>query len=781
MSGVDRILADSRAGVRRYTPHETEAARRRGALVVDTRTETQRAEVGELPGALVIDRTVLEWRLDPASETRIPEATGYDIEVIVVCRQGFSSSLAAESLRRVGLRRATDLAGGVEAWLAAGAAVVTRRGRRAAVNHRTIVRTGIPFQRRSSLRCHHLPTPPRFSRRWHQRVRIRPWGDMVDKRVRRLCAAISAGVLSVGIAVTPAQADVSSLVGTVTDLATGDPIAGACVSALNYETGAEVARACTGADGSYALSVPEEGLHKVRATADTYHELFDYNQVSIEKAAAVYLRLTETRTTSFALFHETATVSGRITDAGGAPVESADVRVVREDSWDTYYSPGGYSDADGNYTVTGIIPGRYRVVFNDNVLGQVFAQHSETRDGATVFTLADGASLTVNDSFLPMATVEVTVVDRATQAPITTACVSAQTGRESVCNAANGVYRVENVRPGYQSLDVGAGTHKSASLTIEPVRGQTLQVRVELVQTEAIVTRVVDRQTGQPIESACVMIASPGDPGLSANQSRSCSGPDGRLVVSLEDSPGTYQLYAYTYNGSYGAQWVGMFGGTGNRELARPVTVGAGANVTIPPIRMDQPGSITGVVRKPDGTPGYACALPYAPHAGGLWRETPSCTDAQGRYTINSLGPYRWPVLFMGDTWLWSGNMPNRYAATKVQVVAGQAATRDATVPVGTVVTGVVRNAAGAQASANVEVYNAFTGDFAGPTTGSGTSTPYRLKALAPQQQVHIKYLVWSTNNLTCYYNGTTDRARATALTVQPNTPTVSLDLTGCG
>ena len=118
--GVDRILAQARDGIRRYTPHETEMARRRGALVVDTRTESQRAETGELPGAIVIDRTVLEWRLDPASDTRIAEATGYDIEVIVVCRQGYSSSLAAESLRRVGLHRATDMVGGIEAWREAG-------------------------------------------------------------------------------------------------------------------------------------------------------------------------------------------------------------------------------------------------------------------------------------------------------------------------------------------------------------------------------------------------------------------------------------------------------------------------------------------------------------------------------------------------------------------------------------------------------------------------------------------------------------------------------------
>lgn len=118
--GVEAVLARAREGVRRLGPHEVVAAVRDGALLVDTRTEVQRREQGELAGALVIDRTVLEWRLDPGCPWRIPEATGYDVAVVVVCRHGYSSSLAAASLRAVGLHRATDLAGGVEAWLAAG-------------------------------------------------------------------------------------------------------------------------------------------------------------------------------------------------------------------------------------------------------------------------------------------------------------------------------------------------------------------------------------------------------------------------------------------------------------------------------------------------------------------------------------------------------------------------------------------------------------------------------------------------------------------------------------
>jgi rhodanese-related sulfurtransferase len=114
------MLARARATLRRLSPHQAQLAVSRGALLVDTRTPWQREAQGELPGAIVIDRTVLEWRLDPSSDARIPEAVGYDIKVIVVCRQGYSSSLAAASLRALGLRRATDMIGGFEAWLADG-------------------------------------------------------------------------------------------------------------------------------------------------------------------------------------------------------------------------------------------------------------------------------------------------------------------------------------------------------------------------------------------------------------------------------------------------------------------------------------------------------------------------------------------------------------------------------------------------------------------------------------------------------------------------------------
>ena len=92
----------------------------RGALLVDTRPLAQRRADDEIPGALVIERNVLEWRLDPNSVTRIPEADGYDREVIIVCNEGYSSSLAAATLHDLGLHRATDVVGGFQAWRAAG-------------------------------------------------------------------------------------------------------------------------------------------------------------------------------------------------------------------------------------------------------------------------------------------------------------------------------------------------------------------------------------------------------------------------------------------------------------------------------------------------------------------------------------------------------------------------------------------------------------------------------------------------------------------------------------
>jgi rhodanese-related sulfurtransferase len=116
---IDDVLADARALLIRLGPVEAYDAQQRGALLVDIRPQVDRETEGELPDAVVIDRNVLEWRLDPASESRLPFAA-YDLHVVLVCNEGYASSLAAASLQELGIRRATDLDGGFRAWRAAG-------------------------------------------------------------------------------------------------------------------------------------------------------------------------------------------------------------------------------------------------------------------------------------------------------------------------------------------------------------------------------------------------------------------------------------------------------------------------------------------------------------------------------------------------------------------------------------------------------------------------------------------------------------------------------------
>ncbi|WP_210649833.1 rhodanese-like domain-containing protein [Nocardioides sp. SYSU D00065] len=116
---IDDLLSEARADLVRLTPAQAYDAQAAGAVLVDIRPEANRVTEGELPGAVVVERTVLEWRLDPACEARLPLAS-YDLHVVVVCNEGYSSSLAAATLRQLGVHRATDLVGGFRAWRAAG-------------------------------------------------------------------------------------------------------------------------------------------------------------------------------------------------------------------------------------------------------------------------------------------------------------------------------------------------------------------------------------------------------------------------------------------------------------------------------------------------------------------------------------------------------------------------------------------------------------------------------------------------------------------------------------
>jgi rhodanese-related sulfurtransferase len=117
---IDDLLSETRERIDRVSPAEAAAALRDGALLVDIRSESQRAADGVVPGAVYHPRNVLEWRLDPASDHRDPELADPQSHVIVMCNEGYQSSLAAATLQELGISRATDLDGGFQAWRSAG-------------------------------------------------------------------------------------------------------------------------------------------------------------------------------------------------------------------------------------------------------------------------------------------------------------------------------------------------------------------------------------------------------------------------------------------------------------------------------------------------------------------------------------------------------------------------------------------------------------------------------------------------------------------------------------
>jgi rhodanese-related sulfurtransferase len=118
-SSVEQLLAAARAGLERLGPAQALASMRDGALLIDIRSDGQRATDGLIPGARVVPRNVLEWRLDPACPHRDPELGRLEAHIVLLCDEGYQSSLAAATVRSFGVA-ATDVIGGFQAWRAEG-------------------------------------------------------------------------------------------------------------------------------------------------------------------------------------------------------------------------------------------------------------------------------------------------------------------------------------------------------------------------------------------------------------------------------------------------------------------------------------------------------------------------------------------------------------------------------------------------------------------------------------------------------------------------------------
>jgi hypothetical protein len=242
--------------------------------------------------------------------------------------------------------------------------------------------------------------------------------------------------------------------------------------------------------------------------------------------------------------------------------------------------------------------------------------------------------------------------------------------------------------------------------------------------------------------------------------------------------PGKYTMFAYA-PGSYGHQWVGPTGGTGDRRAAATLTVRPGKVATAPDVRLDRAGTITGTVTDADREPVENLQVGYIAWDLDVSGWEYYATDEQGRYAVDRLGPYAWPLVFTkaGQPRQWSGGVANRNQAQTIPVTAGGRTTYDMRLRRGSTLAGTITVAAGGMTSWRLIAVNVATGEEVGEAYGEIADRDYEL-LVAGGQTVKIRWqLSDGSSTRSGWYDDAVTPAAATPVRV-PRTGSVALDLT---
>jgi hypothetical protein len=311
------------------------------------------------------------------------------------------------------------------------------------------------------------------------------------------------------------------------------------------------------------------------------------------------------------------------------------------------------------------------------------------------------------------------------------------------------------------------------------VPGRTTSLPVPLTQGGRAAVTVVDAATGQPVRGVCFALREPHSGGIGDGYG-DCTGATGKSTTIVRPA-GTYQLFAVARDGGYGHQWVGTDGGTGDQREAARITLRPGKITKAPVVRMDKAGRITGTVTGDDGRPIGSADVSFTAWdygAGPVWGTD---TDADGRYTIDGLGPYSWPLVFTAHGYArqWSGGGGNRYQAAGVPVPAGGSTTYDMALARGSVLRGTVTVPPALPVQGwRLTAVNATTGDPIGVADYTALDNGDYTMPIAGGQPVKIRWSVhgddfWQDG----WYDNAADQASATKVPV-PRTGTRTLDLT---
>lgn len=573
-----------------------------------------------------------------------------------------------------------------------------------------------------------------------------------------------------------ATADPGIVSGTVTAESTGQPVAGACVTVFDLDLN-EVGSSCADADGRYEIAGVAEGYYKVRAAAAGYAVMWSYGKGSALAAEPQYLPGAR----DFALRQGSGVVRGRVTEVG-APVAGARVSITDVDQqWLSTVETA----ADGTYRFEALTPDNYQVQVTLGDRSQWVPQKTNIFDAAT-FPVADDEVTVVDEVLLPYKSLRVTAVDETTGAPVADACSLLSGGGLSdrqACAGPDGVILYENLPPlGSYDLGVSVATHWGANIEGVTLSEEVTELPVRLRPAASIMTTVRDAATQAPLERICVDLYTVPVVGvLDRDYIYYCSDSSGKLAIGPLQ-PGEYQLLVKPLDERYGMQWVSASGGTGDLRQATVVSAEVGTPVSIPPIEMDPAGTISGVVTdRASGAPlGLVCVYPFAvdPRIGLGFGQ--NCSRNGGVYTISGLGPYEWPVEFFDSrgnyATQWSGDKPDRFAATPVQVRPNDTVTANAALDPAGIISGRTLNQQGTPEFGYVTTYNARTGDILDWTSSPPNETgEYAINGLATQD-VKIQYYV----EVDCWHRDAADFASATPVPVTAGQTTGGVDLGPC-
>ncbi|MFI6760783.1 collagen binding domain-containing protein [Micromonospora sp. NPDC050417] len=363
----------------------------------------------------------------------------------------------------------------------------------------------------------------------------------------------------------------------------------------------------------------------------------------------------------------TGSIAGRFTDGSGQGMAGVQVYLSGANDFITTET-----DATGGYRLDGVFPGSYQVQFYDwqTNLNQ-YAYGKLNPETADLIVVVANQTTTVDDSRLPTGTVRITAKDSITGAAITD--FSASIGEHSA-SSSDGSLLLSDVPVGTHTISASADDYRyeDAAATVTVVAGEQSEVQVTLHRLATITAKVTDRATGAPVAGICV----------SPQKVKrflfpdGCARTDANGAVSLRiDDPGSYNLFVLPRPDSpYGAQWVGQEGGTGDQDEARRITVEEGVTKSAPKIRLDPRASITGTVTSAGGGPVDNGRVGIVGPDTGAGTDTRySQVAADGTYTIDWLGPYRWPLQFdaTDQPIQWSGGVGNRLNAELVPAGVG--------------------------------------------------------------------------------------------------------------